>query len=164
MSETAPAVLFHGSATPHLTALEPRRRFTPRAEHDQSPEGVYASDEAGYAVGHAFPWQSHEGIDLGYQGDDDQIRLTLTVPVSQRQRLDQPVSVYTVPAAPFQLLSHVTPTGRNYRALVAVPCLAEQTFGSVWEAFTHFGGQIVIVPNGSSTSDAEENDDAPASA
>jgi hypothetical protein len=141
---TPPSVLYHGSATPGLTVLEPRHRFTPRAEDDQSPDGVYASDDGGFAAGHAFPWQSADGIDLGYVGDDAGVTLTLHVPVTLRYRLDQPVVVYTVPAAPFTLLTHVSPSGRTFRALVPVAVLAEQRFASVWEAFTSYGGEIVI--------------------
>jgi hypothetical protein len=139
-------VLYHGSQTPHLTVLEPRSRFTPRAERDHSPHGVYASDEPGFAAGHAFPWQTADGIDLGYITDEGDSVLTLRVPVVLRHRLDQPVFVYTVPAAAFTLLPHVTLSGRTFRALVPVPCLDERAFPSVWEAFTSYGGQIVIVP------------------
>lgn len=139
-----PSVLYHGSATPGLLVLEPRQRFTPRVENDQSPDGVYASDDPGFATGHAFPWQSADGIDLGYVGDDAGVTLTLRVPVTLRHRLDQPVVVYTVPAAPFTLLPHVSPSGRTFRALVPVAGLAEQRFETVWEAFMSYGGEIVI--------------------
>jgi hypothetical protein len=82
--------LYHGSSVHGLKVLEPHHRYTPGAE-SESPEGIYASDDAAFAAGHAFSWHSEEGIDLGYF---DESMTTLQVPVSLRWRLDQSISIY----------------------------------------------------------------------
>jgi hypothetical protein len=134
--------LYHGSSVHGLDYLEPRHRYTPGAEHD-SPEGIYASDDAAFAAGHAFPWHSEEGIDLGYY--DETMTMTLQVPVSLRWRLDQSISIYTVDPKDFVVLPEVAPRGRTYRSLEKVKCLEEKCFDSVWEAFTAYGGQMRVV-------------------
>jgi hypothetical protein len=134
--------LYHGSIISGLDYLEPRHRYTPGAEQE-SPEGIYASDDAAFAAAHAFPWQTSDGIDLGYF--DDSMIMTLQIPVSLRHWLDQSISIYTVDPKDFIVLPDVEPSGRTYRSLERVKCFEEKRFESVWEAFTAYGGQIRVV-------------------
>jgi hypothetical protein len=138
--------LYHGSIVSGLEYLGPRHRYTPGVEN-QSPEGVYASDDAAFAAGHAFPWQTLDGILLGYFGDET--TMTLQIPVTMRRLLDQSISVYTVEPKDFVVLSDVQPSGRTYRSLERVKCYEEKRFESVWEAFTTYGGQIRVVARSS---------------
>jgi hypothetical protein len=134
--------LYHGSIVRGLKYLEARHRYTPGVE-DQSPEGVYASDDAAFAAGHAFVWQTSDGILLGYF--EDETTMTLQIPVNLRQWLDQSISIYTIDPKDFVVLSDVKPSGRTYRSLERVTCYEERRFESVWEAFTIYGGQIRVV-------------------
>jgi hypothetical protein len=134
--------LYHGSIVSGLEYLGPRHRYTPGVEN-QSPEGVYASDDAAFAAAHAFAWQTSDRILLGYFGDET--TMTLQIPVNLRQWLDQSISVYTVDPKDFMVLSDVQPSGRTYRSLEQVKCFEERQFESVWEAFTTYGGQIRVV-------------------
>jgi hypothetical protein len=137
--------LYHGSIVSGLEYLEPRHRYTPGVENNQSPEGVYASDDPSFAAGHAFAWQSSDGILLGYFSDDESAPMTLQLPVDMRRLLDQSISVYTVEPKDFVVLSDVQPSGRTYRSLEQVKCYEERRFESIWEAFTTYGGQIRVV-------------------
>jgi hypothetical protein len=140
--------LYHGSVVSGLEYLEPRHRYTPGVE-DQSPEGVYASDDAAFAAGHAFPWQTSDGVLLGYFSDEKTAPMTLQIPVHMRRLLDQSISVYTVDPKDFVVLSDVEPSGRTYRSLERVKCYEERRFESVWEAFTTYGGEIRVVAGSS---------------
>lgn len=62
-----PMKLYHGTLTDNIELLEPRLRYTPGEEED-SPAGIYATDDPAFAAAHAFPWSSLEGIDLHYEG------------------------------------------------------------------------------------------------
>ena len=139
-----PSKLYHGSPVFGLEYLEPRHRYTPGAE-DESPEGIYASDDAAFAAAQGFAWHSAEGIDLGYFTEEETAPMVLQVPVNLRQRLDQAVSVYTLDAASFVVLPSVQPSGRTYRSVERVKCEEERRFNSVWEAVTACGGQVRIV-------------------
>jgi hypothetical protein len=136
--------LYHGSIVAGLDYLEPRHRYTPGVEKE-SPEGVYASDDAAFAAGHAFPWQASDGILLGYFSDEKTAQMTLQIPVNMRHLLDQSISVYRVEPKDFVVLTDVEPSGRTYRSLERVKCYEERRFESVWEAFTTYGGEIRVV-------------------
>ena len=43
--------LYHGSVVSGLDYLEPRHRYTP-GTGSESPEGIYASDDAAFAAAH----------------------------------------------------------------------------------------------------------------
>jgi hypothetical protein len=113
--------LYHGSSVHGLEYLEPRNRYTPGIEL-HSPEGIFASDDASFAAGHAFSWQTSEGILLGYFSDSENAPMILQIPVHLRYRLDQSISIYTVDPKDFVVLPDVEPSGRMYRSLVKVKC------------------------------------------
>ena len=106
--------LYHGSIVSGLEYLEPRKSVYTGVE-DQSPEGIYVSDAAAFAAGHAFAWQTSDGIDLGYF--EDETTMTLQIPLNLRHWLDQSMSIYTVEPKDFVVLSDVQPSGRTYRSL-----------------------------------------------
>lgn len=142
MPTPVPSVLYHGTMAADIQELVPRQRYTPGiADGTGVPPAVYATDDPAYAAGHAFPWRSADGIDLGYEDD----QLILRVPVAEQGRLDQPIYVYALPPDSFEVLPDVTPLGRNFRSLVPVRPVGVEAFPSVRAAMAHYGGRIVVV-------------------
>jgi hypothetical protein len=132
--------LYHGSTAGGIEELEPRRRFTPGVLGTAAPPAVYATDDPAYAAAQAFPWSSAEGFDLHYADG----AAVLTVPAEHAPRLEQPIYVYEVPAASFELLPDVAPRGRNYRSLRAVRPLSVQTFPTVRAGIERLGGRVCL--------------------
>lgn len=130
--------LYHGSLTDSIEILEPNLRYTP-GEEENSPAGIYASNDPAFAAAHAFPWSSDEGVDLYY----DEEGLVLAVPPKLFCRLFNPVFIYEVPADTFELLQ-IPPQGRNYRSVEPVKCLSKMRFDNVIVAIQHYGGKFRV--------------------
>jgi hypothetical protein len=137
--------LFHGSLTDHIETLEPRKRYTPGGE-ENSPSGIYASDDPAFAAAHAFPWSSVEGVDLYYELEGDKFEHVLEVPESLKTRLEQPIFIYEVSAKNFELLN-ISPAGHNYRSLEPTKCLGKKRFETVSGGIHSYGGIVKIKSN-----------------
>jgi hypothetical protein len=133
-------ILYHGTPVGGIGRLEPRQRFTSPTLGDDVFPAVYAADAPAYPAGHAFPWSSAEGIDLGYEDG----QLVLAVPVKQAERLNQKVYLYALPPDTFEPLPNVPPEGRNYRSRAAVVPLGVSEYGSVREAVEASGGGVRV--------------------
>jgi hypothetical protein len=127
--------LYHGSTTPGIKILEPRKRFTPSEGIEFS--AIYATSLPIIGAVHSFPWTSDEGIDFG-MGDG---KVTLTVPKALKDGLEQPISIYKVLAKNFQ---HTTEeeTGYTWHATEPIVVLEEKKYANVIEAFRELGGAI----------------------
>ena len=92
------ATLYHGSATPALTEIEPRSRFIPvGVSEPHLPALVYASDVPAFAAARAFPWSTDEGFELSVSGVG---LVTLSVPPQHQHRLQCPaISMQCRPTA-----------------------------------------------------------------
>lgn len=136
-SKEKPKFLYHGSVTPGIALLEPRKRFVPRAG---VPERVYASPHPAFAVAHAFPWSSDEGIDLSLEGDT----LVLSVPKGLVQRLEQPIYLYKIPSENFSFTTEESMQMTYHSELPAAPEEVVR-FDSVIKAMEYFGGTVRIL-------------------
>jgi len=134
-------VLYHGSITPNIEQLEPRRRYTPGQLGDDVPAAVYATDDPAYAAAHAFPWGSDEGFDLRYIDG----MLHFEVPAQFRDRLKVPAYLYELPADNFTVIDGVRPLGRNYWATVPVKPTGRIDYQTVEEGVTKNGGVVDYV-------------------
>ena len=140
--------MFHGSRTSGLTELLPRRDTHPHAEPD-APAAVYAGNDAAYCAAHAFPGASSDGVDIGFQSRYENGQLvndpiTLSVPEDLAPQLQTPVTIYKLPAEPFEPQPHIQPTGFNFRSPSPVSVLEELNFPSVTAAVEAFGGRVAI--------------------
>lgn len=137
-------VLFHGSQTDNIGALEPRQRYTPGNEKG-SPAGIYVTDNPAYAAAHSFPWSSDEGVDLYFERGEENGReyVVLEVPKEIETRMQQPVYIYTVKPDSFSPVVS-DPVGHNYRSVESVDCIAKQVFESVTQAVEFHGGRVII--------------------
>lgn len=136
-----PTYLYHGSITPNIDTLMPRKRYIPDNEKN-TPECIYATDDPGFAAAHAFPWSSNEGIDLYYDEDEAKVaRVHLEVPAKLFARLNQPVYIYKVNSSSFYWIKEDV-LGKTYRSLERVKCLGCQRFSTVLEAIQTFGGKV----------------------
>lgn len=134
--------LYHGSLTPGLAMLEPRKRFLPGGvEASRWPALVYASELPAFAAAHAFPWDSAEGFLLSVSGD---ARVSFSVPELHRNRLQQPMCVYQVPAENFTWTAaeHTGHTYHNDRPILVISCAQ---FRTVEEAIEHYDGIVQYV-------------------
>lgn len=141
-----PSFLYHGSSTPGIEILEPRKRYTPGYEQN-SPEGIYASDDPAFAAAHAWEWSSNEGILLYYEEDETQEGFTyvhLEVPSNIYERLNQTIYIYTLDSRSFTWLKDDV-VGRSFRSLESVKCLSCQHFSTVVEAVETFGGKVTSI-------------------
>lgn len=122
--------------------LEPRKRFVPGGVEDSRwPALIYASELPAFAAAHAFPWSSTEGFRLTVSVD---ARVTLSVPELHRNRLQQPIYLYQVPAGSFTLTA-AEHTGHTYHSDLSIPVLACAHFPTVEEAIEHHGGTVQYV-------------------
>lgn len=141
--------LYHGSRTPGIKQLTPRRDSHP-GDMPDAPPAVYAGKDPAYCAGHACRGNTRDGIDRGYQGEWKNGEptwgpFTLSVPRALAHYLEDPVSVYTLRAEDFELLPDIPPAGQNYWSLVAVPVLEEAAFPSVRDAVESLGGKVKIL-------------------
>ena len=105
------------------------------------PPAIYATDDPAYAAGHAFPWSSPEGFDLGYENE----KLILVVPSKKQDRLNQKIYIYKLKADNFELLKDVKPKGRNFWSLKPATPIEVQEFQTVKEAVEIYGGSVRFV-------------------
>lgn len=139
-----PEFVYHGSNQPDIAEFEPRKRYTPGAyEGQEVPAAVYAGDDAAYAAAHAFPWNSDEGLRLGYEEG----KVVLAIPEKLASRLDQKVYIYKLAGDSFELLPDVAPEGHNFWSKQGVkPVEPAMIFESVRKAVEYFGGEVRIIP------------------
>ena len=141
-----PEFLYHGSPNGKIKVLRPKRKRVPGTEMD-SPDAVYASDDAAFAASFGFSWGFSEGIRLGYHANENRTQVVmLEVPEIAEHKLQHPVYIYKVAADSFELMAHVSPYGRNFRSFVPVKCLAEDSFPDMRTAVEHYGGIVKIFP------------------
>jgi hypothetical protein len=134
--------LYHGSITPNLTILEPKKRYTPGTLGKNIPTAVYAGDDPVYCIGHAIPWSSSEGFDLVY---NDAGICVFTVPKDKKELLNQKVYLYTLSAKDFRLLPDVSPIGHNFWTHKKVKVLKVEEFENVFVAYKKFNGLIKYI-------------------
>lgn len=132
--------LYHGSQTPNIKVLVPNKRSTPGALGKEVPPAIYAGDDKAYCAAHAFPWGSAEGFSLYF---DKSNKVVFEVPVSEKERLNTKIYIYTVNADDFELLPTVSPKGHNFWSLNETTVLNVEEFTNVAEAITKFGGKVI---------------------
>jgi hypothetical protein len=149
------ATLYHGSATPALTEIEPRSRFIPVGVSEAHwPALVYASDIPAFAAAHSFPWSTNEGFELSVSGVG---RVTLSVPPQHQQRLQCPAYLHAVPADSF--VSTVSEgSGHTYHSDAPVQVLSCTRFRTVEEAIKSHGGIVALNGDGGADADAAGRD------
>ena len=134
----APKFLYHGTVTANIEEFEPRKRFT-TGEADVPPR-IYATDRPDFAVMHAFPWSSDEGIDIVERDG----KLYLQIPKQLKERLNQPIYVYKLSGDGF-VLTEEEETGNTYHC--EEPRIPEsvERFDSVTDAVHHYGGVVEFI-------------------
>jgi hypothetical protein len=149
---TPGGTLYHGSAIPALTEIEPRSRFIPVGVSEAHwPSSVYASDIPAFAAAHSFPWSTDEGFELSVSGVG---RVTLSVPSQHQQRLQCPAYLYAVSAEGF--VSTVSEgSGHTYHSDAPVQVFSCTRFRTVEDAIKSHGGIIALNRNGDSAADAD---------
>jgi hypothetical protein len=136
-----PSILYHGSTTPDIKTLEPRKRYTPAALGKKAKPAIYAAADPAYAVGHGFPWSSDEGFDI-YEKDGT---VVLMVPREMKGRLEQKIFVYALPARGFHLLKEDSPKSRIYLSHRRVKPIKAEGFDNVRKAMKYYGGKIKLI-------------------
>lgn len=135
-------LVYHGSSTPMLTTLEPRKQSIPReVERAAWPELVYASDLPAFAAAHAFSWGTDEGFQLVVSAGG---RVTMLVPGQHRHRMQRPVYLYAAYAGSFVSTSEEH-SGHTFHSSEPVAVLSCAAFASVEEAIKHHGGDVSYV-------------------
>ncbi len=132
-----PPSLYHGSTQEIAGEIEPRNRFTPA---EGMGTRVYASDLPAFAVGHAFPWHSGEGIDLSINNG----KVTLTVPIQYKERLVIPVFIYKISSENFRVTAEEQ-TGHTFDSDSPIKTESRESFPDIKTAMEHFGGTVVYV-------------------
>jgi hypothetical protein len=135
--DNKPAFLYHGSITPDIEILEPRKRYTPGSE-ENAPERIYAGDLPAFAAAHSFPWGSKEGFELFVENE----KVIFRVPCRFKERLMQKAYLYKVSSDKFERTSSEV-TGHTYHSQEATKPVKIQKFNSVGEAIEYFGGEVV---------------------
>jgi len=127
-----PDLLYHGSRTANIKALEPRGFSKPTA--GRNIPAVYASSIPAVGVAHGVGWTSEEGIDF-------YVRTTgivcLIVPKMLAPRLYGQLSLYTISSKGFE----PTPTdysGTGWFSLTPTLVLEEKVFGSALDAISEY--------------------------
>lgn len=133
-----PEFLYHGTVTADIEEFEPRKRFTPGGA--DVPSRIYATDRPEFAVMHAFPWSSDEGIDIV----EREGKLCLQVPESLKDRLLQRIYIYKLKGDKF-VFTEEEETGNTYHAEVPVVPESVQEFNSVEKAIKHYGGVVEFI-------------------
>jgi len=148
------ATLYHGSATPALTEIEPRSRFIPVGVSEAHwPALVYASSIPAFAAAHAFPWSTNEGFELSVSGVGC---VTLSVPRQHQQRLQCPAYLYAVPADSF-VATVSGGSSHTYHSDAPVQVLSCTPFRTVEEAIKSHGGMITLNRNGDGDGTGDAN-------
>ena len=135
MKVRVPKFLYHGTVTGGIKEFEPRKRYTPGIG-DSVPR-IYATDKPVFAVMHAFPWSSDDGVDIVTRDEN----LCLQVPVHLKDRLNQSIFIYKLKGDTF-VLTEEEATGNTYHSEVAVIPESVESFNSVFEALEYFGGNV----------------------
>lgn len=130
--------LYHGSVVQELTILEPRKRYTPSESIEFS--AVYATPLAAFAVTHVFPWSSEDGFDVVVK---DRV-VTLICPKLLQDKLNVPISIYTLPVTTF-VLTTVEETGYTWHSTQSVEVIEELKFNNVNEGLKYYGAVIQLI-------------------
>ena len=138
MADT-PKFLYHGTVTANIEEFEPRKRFTP-GNAENVPPRIYATDRPVFAVMHAFPWSSDEGIDIVERHG----KLYLQVPEQLKKRLDQPIYIYKLNGDSF-VLTEEEESGNTYHSEKPKIPESVESFNSVTEAIHHYGGMVEFI-------------------
>lgn len=138
-------ILYHASPDDGIDELIPQKISTPGIEEGTSPARIYAGNDPAYAAAHGFRWETKEGFNLGFVLDDTGKEIVkLSVPRHLMHRLDQPVSVYSLPSDDFEVLAHVNPPGRNFASSKPVKPIDKKIFPSITSAIEFYGGKVDI--------------------
>ena len=127
--------LYHGSTVENLKRLEPRKRFTPGEKVENAY--VYATPVAAFAAVHAFPWSSEEGFDIAIEDT----KITFIVPIAHKERLNVPISIYTLAAGGFEKMKEEE-TGLTWCTSLPVAVLDEKKYATVVQAIKSCGGGV----------------------
>lgn len=130
-----PEFLYHGSVTPDIHILEPRKRHTPDARIEF--EAIYATSLPAYAAAHAFPWTSDEGIELNIING----KVTMIVPDEFKTRLTVPISIYKIASDMFEHTKEEE-TGYTWHTKQPVEVIEEKKYQSVISAIEELGGTL----------------------
>ena len=134
-------ILYHGSSTPNIQELEPRKRWVPGElierfkGKENVPLAVYATDDPACAAVHSFDWSTSLGFDLFYEDD----KIVLVVPEKFKDRLKRKVYIYKILAKGFEKLIS---TDHTYWYLKAVKVLGVEPFDDVETAIRSFSGGV----------------------
>lgn len=134
--------IYHGTTKHNLEVIKPFKRYTPGGEHvaDSIPSRIYATYEPAYAVAHSFPWSSDDGLDIVIKNDV----VTVMVPKSKQEVLNQAVCVYSLPNDTFSFTAEED-MGLTYHSTEEVVPTDCKCFESVTKAIEHFGGKIKLI-------------------
>ncbi|MBU1148778.1 hypothetical protein KKI23_01670 [Patescibacteria group bacterium] len=136
--DAAPEFVYHGSLTPDIEKLEPRKRSTPGGvDHEAQPDLVYAGDHPAFAAAHAFPWDTREGFELSVEGD----KVLFRVPEQLRDRLKVPVHIYKLSGEGFGPTAGEG-TGHTFHVDHEVAPESVESFDDVQTAIENFGGVV----------------------
>lgn len=128
--------LYHGSTTQNIKILEPRHRYSPAGEIEY--EAIYATPLKAYAVAHSFPWSSDEGVDLDVVNGE----VLFTVPEDFRERLQIPISIYTISAENFEHTKEEE-TGYTWHTTKPIPVIEEEKIQTVEDALRKYGVKLM---------------------
>lgn len=135
-------ILYHGSPIGGIKIFKLQKRYAPEILGDDAVPALYAGDLPAYAIGHGFPWSSHEGFDIDVKKNGD---VVLIVPRKYEKRINKKIFLYTVPRASFHLLKNVTPVGHNFASYETVKPISCVAYRSVREGFEKNGGRIKFI-------------------
>jgi hypothetical protein len=130
--------LYHGSTTQNIKILEPRKRYTPQGKIDYF--AIYATPLPAYAAAHSFPWSTDEGVGL----DVDQSGVNLSIPISLKERLQIPVSIYKVSSDNFRHTKEEL-TGYTWHTINPVEVIEEIKYPSVEIALRELGAKFQYI-------------------
>ena len=126
--------LYHGSVTPNIKILEPRKRYTPQGINLSA---IYATPLPAFAAAHAFPWSTDEGIDL----DVVDGKVILIVPEKIKERLGVQAYIYKVSAEKFEHTKDDV-TGYTYHTISPTEVISVEEFETIEQAIQKLGGEV----------------------
>lgn len=130
--------LYHGSTIQNLTTLIPHNRYSPAGAISYG--AIYATPSTAFAATQAFPWSSDEGIDV----EINENKMTLLIPLSMKDRLLVPISIYKVSVDTF-IHTKEEYTGYTWHTTVPIEVIEEVKYESVLDAFEKLGVEVKYV-------------------
>jgi uncharacterized protein len=139
-------VLYHGSGTPNIKQLQPRRDSFPGRE-PQAPPAVYAGADPAYAAAHIFKGPKELFCEPVRSDKKGLVICRLEVRENHQDELRHRACIYLVQRDAFEYLPHVAPRGQNYRSLKPVQVLCEISYPDIRTAIEELGGVVSVIPS-----------------